>query len=95
MASTAGREIGESPETPTASEIGPPTTYPTIAATMMTTYWLRPAAPVPRTLPISSCRGVAAVIRSSITRPDFSSATLCATQLPYVRMAMKVRMTTA
>ena len=43
----------------------------------------------------SSWRGVAAVISSSITRPYFSSATLCATQLPYVRIAMKVRITTA
>ena len=65
------------------------------AAAMITTYWLRPAAPVPATLPMSSWRGVAAVMSSSITRPDFSSATLCATQLPYVRIAMNVRITTA
>ena len=50
-----------------------------MAATTTATYWVRPAAPVPSTLPASSWRGVAAVISSSITRLPFSSATLVAT----------------
>ncbi len=48
----------------------------------MTRYCVSPAAPVPSTLPVSSWRGVAAVMSSSMTRLDFSSATLWATQLP-------------
>ena len=65
-----------------ASEMGPLAMYPMTAAIAMARYWVRPAAPVPKTLPTSSRRGVAAVMSSSMTRPDFSSATLCATQLP-------------
>ena len=52
------------------------------AATTMTRYWRQPRGAVPSTLPASSWRGVAAVMSSSMTRFDFSSATLCATQLP-------------
>ncbi len=47
--------------------------------------------PTPITLPASSWNGVAALRITSMTRDDFSSTTLMATQLPYIRMIMKIR----
>ena len=45
-------------------------------------YWVSPAAPIPTTLPVSICRGEAALIISSITRLLFSAATPVATHMP-------------
>ena len=46
------------------------------------TYWVSPAAPIPTTLPVSSWRGEAALIISSMTRLLFSDATPVATHIP-------------
>ena len=48
----------------------------------MIPYCVRPAAPLPITLPASICSGVVALSISSMTRLPFSSATLIATQIP-------------
>ena len=45
-------------------------------------YWVSPAAPTPMTLPVSIWIGVAALSISSMTRLDFSSATLVAIHIP-------------
>ena len=45
-------------------------------------YWVRPAPPIPTTLPIRSWRGDAALIISSMTRLLFSVATPVATHMP-------------
>ena len=48
----------------------------------MATYCVSPAAPMPTTLPVSSWRGEAALIMSSMTRLLFSAATPVATHMP-------------
>ena len=48
----------------------------------MARYWTPATDPTPRTLPVSSWNGVAALRMTSITRDDFSSTTLMATQFP-------------
>lgn len=45
-------------------------------------YWLKPAAPIPTTLPVSIWRGDAALIINSMTRLLFSDATPVATHIP-------------
>ena len=48
----------------------------------MAPYCVSATAPTPRTLPVSSWKGVAALRITSITRDDFSSTTLIAIQFP-------------
>ena len=64
---------------------------PPITASRMIPYWVMPAAPFPSIFPASIWRGVVAFSINSMTRLPFSSATLIATQTPYVTMAMKIR----
>ena len=52
------------------------------AGTAIATYCVSPAAPIPTTLPVSICRGEAALIISSMTRLLFSAATPVATHMP-------------
>ena len=54
----------------------------TRAGTTIARYWVMPAPPIPTTLPVSSWRGEAALIMSSITRLLFSAATPVATHIP-------------
>ena len=52
------------------------------AGTAIARYWVKPAAPIPTTLPVSIWRGDAALIISSMTRLLFSDATPVATHIP-------------
>ena len=52
------------------------------AGTAIARYCVKPAAPMPTTLPVSICRGDAALIISSMTRLLFSAATPVATHIP-------------
>ena len=52
------------------------------AGSAIATYWVSPAPPIPSTFPITSWRGEAALIISSMTRLLFSAATPVATHIP-------------